>query len=262
VTVGGEDTDRFLFECPDFFELPVDGNASKWVLSGANSEYAVGTFDGTKFTVDGERVPGRGRVNCFYAPQTFSDTPDGRRIQIGWGHAAAPGMPFNQLQTFPFELQLRETPEGVLLRREPVKELESLRGKSWKIGELSLAEGSTNPLTGVHGELLEIRADFTPAADSEVTFNVRGIEIRYNTAKQEISGPGEHMPAPLQNGRQTITIFADRNYFNVLASDGLTYMPFAAIPKPDNLGVSVSVKGGAITIHKLEVFELNSIWKK
>ena len=261
VTVGGEDTDRFLFECPDFFELPVNGNVSKWVLSGANSEYVVGTFDGTRFTADGERVPGRGRINCFYAPQTFSDTPDGRRIQIGWGHAAAPGMPFNQLQTIPFELQLRETPEGVLLRREPVKELESLRGKSWKAGESSLAAGSANPLADARGELLEIRADFTPAADSEVTFNVRGVEIKYSAATQEISAVNQRVRAPLQNGRQTITIFADRNYFNVLAADGLAYMPFPAIPKPDNLGVSVSVKGGPITLHRLEVFELKSIWK-
>ncbi|TSA37032.1 MAG: glycoside hydrolase family 32 protein [Verrucomicrobiaceae bacterium] len=264
VTSGGEDSDHFLFECPDFFQLPVNGDASnkKWVLSAANCEYAVGTFDGTKFTAEGERAPGMRPGGSFYAPQTFSDMPDGRRIQIGWGRATAPGMPFNQLLTLPCELQLRQTPDGLRLRRQPVKELESLRGKSWKSDKSTLAGGDANPLPGVHGELLEIHADFTPAADSEVTFNVRGIEIRYDAAKQEISGPGEHVPAPLQNGRQTITIFADRNYFNVLATDGLTYMPFAAIPKPDNLGVSVSVKGGAITIHQLEAFELKSIWKK
>ena len=44
-------TDGF-FECPDFFELPVDGDAAnrKWVLTAASSEYMVGTFDGTTFT--------------------------------------------------------------------------------------------------------------------------------------------------------------------------------------------------------------------
>jgi len=37
-----------LFECPDFFELPVDGNNSlkKWVLHGGSSNYLIGTFDG------------------------------------------------------------------------------------------------------------------------------------------------------------------------------------------------------------------------
>ena len=39
---------NYLFECPDFFELPIDGDAAKkkWVLFGANGEYAIGTFDG------------------------------------------------------------------------------------------------------------------------------------------------------------------------------------------------------------------------
>lgn len=264
VTKGGGDTDFFLYECPDFFELPVDGDGSKkkWVLSGADSAYAIGTFDGKTFTPEETRIQGQSRRGCFYAPQTFSDTPDGRCIQIGWGQAAAPGMPFNQLQTFPCELQLRQTPDGVRLRREPVKELETLRGKSWNASKPSLAADAANPLADVRGELLEIRADFTPAADSEVVFNVRGVEIRYNAAKREISAPGVTAPAPLQNGRQQITIFADRNYFTVFAGDGLTYMPFPIIPKPDNLGVAVSVKGGAIEVQRLEAFDLKSIWQK
>ncbi|MFA5028867.1 MAG: glycoside hydrolase family 32 protein, partial [Candidatus Methylomirabilota bacterium] len=264
VTKGGGGYDFFLYECPDFFELPVDGDAlnKKWVLSAGNSEYAVGTFDGTKFIPEEVRIPGQTRRGCFYAPQTFNDTPDGRRIQIGWGQAPAPGMPFNQLQTFPCELTLRSTSAGPRLRWQPVKELETLRGKSWNAGKPSLAEGDANPLADVRGELLEVRADFTPAADSEVVFNVRGVEIRYNAAKQEISGTDVRAPAPRQNGRQRITIFADRNYFTVFAGDGLTYMPFPVIPKSDNLSVEVKVKGGAIAVHQLEAFALKSIWEK
>jgi len=264
VTKGGGGTDFFLYECPDFFELPVDGDASnkKWVLSAGNSEYAVGTFDGKKFTPEEVRIPGQSRRGCFYAPQTFNDTPDGRRIQIGWGQAPAPGMPFNQLQTFPCELTLRSTSAGSRLCWQPVKELETLRVKSWTADKSSLAEGDANPLADVHGELLEIRADFTPAADSEVVFNVRGVEIRYNAAKQEISGTDVRAPAPLRNGRQRITIFADRNYFTVFAGDGLTYMPFPVIPKSDSLGVEVKVKGGAIAVQQLETFKLKSIWEK
>ena len=58
------------------------------------------------------------------------------------------------------------------------KELETLRGKSWNYGKLALAEGDANPLADVRGELLEIRADFTPAADSEVVFDVRGVRVK------------------------------------------------------------------------------------
>ena len=37
-----------FFECPDLFELPLDGDArnSRWILTGASSEYMVGAFDG------------------------------------------------------------------------------------------------------------------------------------------------------------------------------------------------------------------------
>src|SRR5436190_24257412 len=90
VLEGGKRNDKFLFECPDFFELPIMGEKErKWVLTAANSESIVGSFDGAKFTPESGRLPcmqGQG----FYAPQTFSDEPKGRRIQIGWGQMPSP----------------------------------------------------------------------------------------------------------------------------------------------------------------------------
>src|ERR1017187_3153135 len=37
-----------LFECPDFFQLPVDGDPRnrKWILHGGSSSYFIGSFDG------------------------------------------------------------------------------------------------------------------------------------------------------------------------------------------------------------------------
>ena len=40
-------------------------------------------------------------------------------------------------------------------------------------------------LAQAHGELLELRAEFVPGADSEIHFAVRGISIGYNAGKQE-----------------------------------------------------------------------------
>ena len=93
-----------FFECPDLFELPLDGDAAKtkWVLTAASSEYMVGDFDGTTFKPLTKKLPGH-RGAGFYAAQTFSDVPpkNGRRIQIGWGQMPSPGMPFNQMMCFP-----------------------------------------------------------------------------------------------------------------------------------------------------------------
>ena len=251
-----------LYECPDFFQLPVDGDPTrkKWVLTAASSEYFVGDFDGEKFTPETAKLPGQ-RGRGFYAAQTFSDTPDQRRIQIGWGQDPAPGMPFNQLQSFPCELSLRSTPEGPRLAWQPIKELESLRVKSHRAGQMQLKEGTPNPLAEVHGELLEIRADFAPADQSEILFSVRGIPIRYDAAKQEISVGPVRAPAPLINGHQRLIILTDRTNFTVWASDGLTYIPLPVIAKPSELGVEVSVKGGPVTFQNLEAHELKSIWK-
>ena len=251
-----------LYECPDFFELPVDGDASKkkWVLTAASSEYFIGTFDGVKFTPETGKLPGH-RGRGFYAAQTFSDTPDHRRIQIGWGQDASPGMPFNQLQSFPCELTLLGTPDGPRLAWQPIKEIESLRVKSHRVGAIELIEGSANPLAQAHGELLEIRADFAPSDQSELSLKVRGMEISYDAVKQEIIVGGLHAAAPLRDGHQRLIILTDRTNFTVWASDGLAYVPAPVIAKPTELGVEVRVKGKPVTIHSLEAHELKSIWE-
>ena len=97
-----------VWECPDLFPLPVDGDPEnlKWVLtvnlnpggpnSGSAGQYFVGDFDGTTFTsattvTEGLQDPDRlgeyqwldwGRD--YYAAVSFSDAPDGRRLMIAW----------------------------------------------------------------------------------------------------------------------------------------------------------------------------------
>ncbi|MFA6562621.1 MAG: glycoside hydrolase family 32 protein [Verrucomicrobiia bacterium] len=253
-----------FYECPDFFELPVDGDASKkkWVLTAASSEYSVGTFDGVKFTPETEKLKGH-RGRGFYAAQTFSDIPakDGRRIQIGWLQASSPGMPFNQAMSLPLELKLIGTAEGPRLTWTPVKELERLRAKSHRLGARTIKEGDANPFASASGELLELRADFTPAANATVTFSVRGVEITYDAAKQEFIVNKHRAPAPLRNGRQRLIIYADRTALEIFASDGLTYVPMPVIPKAEDKSLGLFVKGGAAQFTSLEAHELRSAWK-
>jgi fructan beta-fructosidase len=255
---------NFLHECPDFFELPIDGDAKnrKWVLMAANSEYAIGTFDGKVFNVEMSRLSGQQGVG-FYAPQTFADipAPDGRRIQIGWFQTPTPGMPFNQSMTIPHELKLIATTEGPRLTRAPVKELQSLRAKSHTIQSLTLNADSPNPLADVKAELLELRAEFEPSDGSEVTFTLRGATVRYDAKKQELVVNGHRAPAPLKAKRQRLTVFVDRIGMEVFATDGLTYVPMPFAPKAAETGAAVSVKGGSVAIIALQIHELRSAWK-
>ncbi len=253
-----------FFECPDLFELPVDGDPSnkQWVLTAASSEYRVGGFDGKSFTPSSAKLPGH-RGKGFYAAQTFADIPksDGRRIQIGWLQAPSPGMPFNQAMSVPMELALKSTADGPRLAWTPVKELESLRAKSHKFPARALAPGD-DPLAKLSAELVDVRAEFEPGDAEEVTFQVRGIAVAYDVKTQEVVVNGHRAPAPLRDGKQRLTILLDRTCIEVFAADGLSYVPLPVIPAAEDRSLSLTARGGKARVTKLEVHELGSAWSK
>ena len=264
ITEGGLDGDKYLFECPDFFELPVDGDAkkTKWVLTAANSDYAIGTFDGTKFTPEESRLPGH-RGRGFYAAQTFSDIPksDGRRIQIGWFQTETKGEAFNQSMTIPMELKLATTPAGPRLSWTPVKELEALRAKSHDFGKVVLKADGKNPLADAKAELVELRAEFEATETSDVTFTVRGATIAYDPKKKEIAVDGLRVPVALHDGKLDLAVYCDRTGLEIFAGRGHTYIPLPFQPKATDLALAASCKTGPVSFAKLEVHELKSAWK-
>ena len=252
-----------FFECPDFFELPVDGNMSdkKWVLTAADSDYMVGTFDGTNFVPETVKWKGQ-RGRGFYAAQTFSDIPssDGRRIQIGWFQTPTPGMPFNQSMTVPLYLRLTRTGEGPRLTWTPVEELSKLRAGAHRFSGVQLKPGEPDPLAGLKAELVELRAELEPNTAREITFKVRGADLTYDAAKQELAVNGWKAPAPLKDGKLRLAVYCDRMALEVFACDGLVYMPEPFIAKPGDLSVSVRAQGGTAMIHSLELYNLKSAW--
>ena len=251
------------YECPDIFELAVDGDPAKrkWVLTAANTNYQLGAFDGKTFTPETRILTGH-RGNAMYAPQTFSDMPDGRRVQIGWGTMAAPGMPFNQMMTFPCELTLRTTADGPRMFWQPVKELAALRTKTHSLAARSIKPGE-NPLADISAELLDIRAEIAPGDATQITFQVGGVDVRYDVRKEEIVCRGKAAPLTLVNGRVRLEIIGDRLSLEIFGNDGLVYMPMSIPPRTgDRRPLSFTATGGTARIHSLEVHELRSIWKR
>lgn len=251
-----------FYECPDLFELPVDGKRSGklWVLTAASSEYRLGTFDGRQFIPQTPMLPGH-QGDAFYAAQTYSDIParDGRRIQIGWGQVASPGMPFNQMMTFPCELTLRSTAAGPRLCFQPVKELKRLYTTRHARSGVTLAPGM-NALAGVSADLLDLRAQFEVGATGDVRLVVRGMPVVYDAATKELICAGRRNPLPPVRGKVRLRVLADRTSLEIFGNDGLLYMPMAAKFTPNDHTLALTATGAPVRCDSVEVHKLKSIW--
>jgi fructan beta-fructosidase len=250
-----------FYECPDLFELPVDGQASKrrWVLHGADGKYVLGEFDGREFRPDG----GKHSLwhGNFYAAQTFSNVPDGRRIQIGWAQGAAfPAMPFNQQMNVPVELALRSTADGVRMFAVPVREIERLHGRTRAWKDLAVMPDE-NPLSGVETDLADLRLAFRPQGVDQVVLTVRGVPIGVDLKKGELSCKGKTAPFRAVADLVMLRVLVDRGSIEVFAGDGAVALSVATILPLDVHSLALSVRGGPLTLRSMELIELKSSWK-
>ena len=254
-------------ECPNFFEMPLDGDAgnTRWVFFGATGVYVVGRFDGRKFMPDTQ--PQRMQNgNCWYASQVYSDMPtnDGRCILIPWGRLPDGeifrGLTFNQMMGLPVELALHSTSSGASLLINPVRELKSLRQTTQTIEPQSLKPG-TNPLTGIHGDLMELEAEIAVGEAKSISFDLRGVPVDYNVAAQKISCLGNQAVLAPQDGEISLHIFVDRASVDIYGGGGTLYLPMAKALSPENQTLKLSCQGGDARIVSLKVHQLKSAWK-
>jgi len=251
-----------FFECPDLFELTVSGKPgqSRWVLYAADGAYLLGQFDGKKFTPDSKQKQ-RVWYGNFYAAQTFSDSPDGRRIQIGWGNGISfPGMPFNQQMTIPCELTLHSTDDRIHMFARPIAELASLHGKKHAWRDLA-PSSSENPLAGITGDRFEMRAGAEMGADGVLTLTARGVPIVYDAAKQTLRCGDKTAPLSRESGKVSLQILVDRGSIEVFGNDGRVAISHGVIPPEGNRTISASLTGQAARIRWLEVDEIKSVWR-
>ncbi len=251
-----------FYECPEIFELPVDGNPSKskWVVYAADGAYMLGVFNGKEFKSESGKLPYY-FGNSFYASQTFNNIPveDGRRIQMAWGRANTEGMPFNQCILFPVQLTLRTTREGIRMFSEPVKELELLHKKEWKRDNLEIVP-DRNPISEISGELFHIKSDFKVGKKSQVGFKIHGTEVLYDAARGELKSRNKTAECKPEGGKIYFEIIVDRNTIEIFFNHGRIYMPIARDLTKD-YGLEFICRNEKVTAENLQIFELESIWK-
>ena len=273
-------------ECPDLFELPVDGapGDTRWVFWGAAGVYRLGSFDGTTFT------PETPALRCElgpngYAAQTWSDMPteDGRRIQISWmrnGHF--PAMPFNGQMSFPVELTLRSTRHGVRLCRQPVRESELLHRRTLRWQDHRLSPGlNRHDLYHVHGpgwqsriateyrnlapdttwDLFHLEAVIDPGDAAAFGIIIRGHDLRYDVAAARFTWLGHPIPAPRDgDGCLRLQLLVDRTSLELFAAGGLASASFCFLPAACDMPLELYADGGSVRLVSLAIHELNSAW--
>ncbi len=248
-------------ECPDFFELPLDGDKEngRWIFWGANGNYRVGRFDGKVFVPETKILRSHWGAS-FYAAQTWNDIPpgDGRRIQIGWMRGGKyPGVVFNQQMSFPRELSLRTTPEGPRLFFRPVREIEKIRGRRQAWSDLELRPGA-DPLASLEGDFWDIDAVIEPGRAKQVGFRIRGKEILYDGKSGSLSAFGKR--APLGAGKKEIRlrILVDKTSIEIFAAGGRITMCFCFLPGAGARPLGLFARGGTARVRALDVWELES----
>ena len=246
------------YECPDFFELPIDGdrNQMKWVLIQGNGNYSIGAFDGTEFKEETGRHPCDVGPN-FYATQTWgnTETGDGRRIQTAWMREPSfSDMPFNQQISFPCELTLHSTPNGLRVFRKPIREIALLYNGQDTWTNRILQANQILPLEP-SGRLFHIRAEVRITDGAKLIFNLRGVPVIL-TSKTVESG---NSPASVFDQIRTVEILLDRASIETFVNQGEISSTRFVLPNEN--GLSVKAEGGAVTIQSLTVYPLNSAWK-
>ncbi|MGW3811072.1 GH32 C-terminal domain-containing protein [Micromonospora sp. NPDC005113] len=266
----------WLFECPDLFALPVDGdkNNMKWVLTDASSEYLVGDFDGHTFTPDTDTTTpprmdlgGTFAGGSFYAAQTFNNMPDDRVVQMAW-MGGNQGATWTGNASFPAELGLRSTPEGVRVTRTPIDEISSLRYDPFSLKNRNLTPKSDAELvSNLSSDTYEITAEFDTRDATATRFGFQldkrpngtaGYEVLYDTKARTLMGQS----LAANDGRVKIRMLVDRNQVEVFGNDGR----FSRSENPsfdqrsDSRGLSLYAEGGNVKLVSLKFNELAPTW--
>jgi fructan beta-fructosidase len=302
----GHGAQGFPWECPDLFQLPVDGDPEKqrWVLlvsvnggspnGGSGTQYFLGDFDGQTF--HNENPPERtlwmdyGRDN--YAGITFGDTPDGRRIFLGWMSnwwyaPLLPTAPWRGALTIPRELGLRSAfDREARLISSPLAELRRLRRQHTQLGAATVAGGGELILhQGAPIETLELFLEFRPGSASECGLRIRGekdelIVLGYDVAQQALfvdrrrSGrvdfsadfAGVHASPPLSlpslPGSETVRLhlFLDTSSVELFGNDGDVVITDLIFPTTDYDRLEFYAKDAKVSLLSCELWQLASIW--
>lgn len=285
-----------VWECPDMFQLPVEGTGEKkWVLlcnlnpggifGGSATQYFIGNFDGKTFTPDLDvhgKVPTKwlDYGKDHYATVSFSDAPGGRRTVIGWMSnwqyaSVVPTMQFRSANTLPREMGIFRGNDGQFyVSSTPSPELVALRNRIFK--SVNNTTVGTKAQKYAIPELCEILMTIDPAkADSvnlmlsndtgeyvEMVYDVKKGALSFDRRQSGIVDFSQDFPAityaPTHSadGKVSLRIFIDRSSIEVFGNEGRFVMTNLIFPNKPYSTLSLTADGGKAKISNLKIYTI------
>lgn len=286
------------FECPDFFELAIDGNPQqkKWVLivninpggifGGSATQYFVGDFDGTTFTCDTkpEVVKWLDWGKDHYATVCFSNTAD-RVIAVpwmsNWQYAnTVPTKQFRSANALPRELTLYKEKNDIYVAANPVKEVEKLRAESIAINDFDFEEGCHIDTILPNNEgAYELNLALQSATADTYGFKLRNesgeyVDIYIDAKAGKVymdrtrSGQTDFSPKEFavatwgeisKNTAHTFQVFVDKCSIELFVDGGKVAMTNLVFPEtPYNL-IEFHAEGGKASVKNMHIYKLKNI---
>ncbi|MBA3945456.1 MAG: glycoside hydrolase family 32 protein [Herpetosiphonaceae bacterium] len=271
-----------MWECPDLF--PLDGT-HVLMMSVWNDHqlyytaYVAGDFTEYRFTPQKHGIVDPG--GSFYAPQTMLDD-HGRRLIWGWLREnrtleAQQAAGWSGCMSLPRVLSI--LPDGTL-GQQPMPELQLLRGRHYAAAAMDLLPPLPERLDDMHGDTLEIIAEFDLGDATAVGINVRCspddeeqtrivydrrvqrlfIDRTYSSLTSDVGQDLFDSPLAVANGEVLrLHVFLDRSVVEVFAH-GLCTTARIYPSRTDSLGVELFTKGGSAHVTRIDAWEMSSMW--
>lgn len=286
-----------VWECPDLFELPVDGDTHKmkWVMlcnffpggvsGGSATQYFVGNFDGKTFTNDSkpEMVKWMDWGKDHYATVTWSNAPGGRRIALAWMSNweyanKVPTLQYRSANSIPRDLSLFTRDNEVYLASTPSAEMLALRKEMKDVSEFEVEDtynmGSLLQNNKGAYELLIDLKDISSEVLGFKLFNGKGESVDFclnekkrrfsiDRTKSGMTDFSNEFPAitsvPIENSRDfSLRIFVDKTSIECFGKDGKFAMTNLVFPGEPYDSISFYTQGGSYKVSSFIVYKLNN----
>ena len=282
-----------VWECPDLFELPVDGtNEKKWVLlcnlnpggpfGGSATQYFVGTFNGKEFVNESpSQTKWMDWGKDHYAAVTWSDAPDNRRIAIAWmsNWQYANDVPTSQYRSpnsVPRDLSLFTVDGETYLQSAPSPELLKLRDiskkRSFKVNGtrtikdmIAGNEGAYEielTIENQHADVIGFRLYNDKGEEVDMQYDMKEKKFSMDRRKSGEVGFNENFPmltwTTIESGKDELKLrlFVDKSSVEAFGDGGRFVMTNQVFPSEPYTHIDFYSKGGAYKVDSFVIYKL------